>query len=166
MPPASRPPWLCRPASARPASAAGSPAWFPAPWPPPAPPWCASKSARLLLGDERHDADAKAVGVGHVGSKELHAGLPLAEATLAQAPLVQRLLDSLANIGADPPGITQAAFGRGESAAHALIASTGEDLGLAVSTDAGAMRTPLSRMRMASTHVSLRQTNGKKPTMP
>ncbi|UPY34940.1 hydantoinase/carbamoylase family amidase [Sediminicoccus sp. KRV36] len=52
--------------------------------------------------------------------------------------LVQRLLDGVAEIGADPPGITRDAYGRGENAAHALIAEAGQALGMVASTDAGA----------------------------
>ena len=63
--------------------------------------------------------------------------MPLAAAIAAQGPLVQRLLDALAAIGADPPGITRDAYGRGESAAQALIATAGEALGLEPRTDAG-----------------------------
>jgi N-carbamoyl-L-amino-acid hydrolase len=52
--------------------------------------------------------------------------------------LVQRLLDGVAEIGADPPGITRDAYGRGENAAHALIAKAGEALGMSAHIDAGA----------------------------
>ena len=52
--------------------------------------------------------------------------------------LVQRLLDGVAEIGADPPGITRDAYGRGENAAHALIAKAGEALGMSAHVDAGA----------------------------
>ena len=52
--------------------------------------------------------------------------------------LVQRLLDGVAVIGADPPGITREAYGRGENAAHALIAEAGAALGMQASLDAGA----------------------------
>jgi N-carbamoyl-L-amino-acid hydrolase len=62
----------------------------------------------------------------------------LNDAVQAQMPLVQRLLDGVASIGADPPGITRDAFGTGENAAHALIAEAGRDLGLTASIDAGA----------------------------
>ncbi|MBS7789480.1 Zn-dependent hydrolase [Roseococcus sp. SDR] len=64
--------------------------------------------------------------------------MTLAEAVAAQTPLVQRLLDGVATIGADPPGITRDAYGRGENQAHALIAEAGAALGLTASTDAGA----------------------------
>ncbi len=64
----------------------------------------------------------------------------LADAIAAQTPLVQRLLDGLAAIGADPPGITREAYGRGENEAQALIAAAGEALGLERATDAGANR--------------------------
>lgn len=52
--------------------------------------------------------------------------------------LVQRLLDAVAEIGADPPGITREAYGRGENQAHALIAKAGAALGMQASLDAGA----------------------------
>lgn len=52
--------------------------------------------------------------------------------------LVQRLLDGVAEIGADPPGITRDAYGRGENMAHALIAEAGAALGLQASLDEGA----------------------------
>jgi N-carbamoyl-L-amino-acid hydrolase len=52
--------------------------------------------------------------------------------------LVQRLLDGVAMIGADPPGITRDAYGRGENAAHALIAEAGATLGMTAHVDAGA----------------------------
>lgn len=64
--------------------------------------------------------------------------MKLAEAIQAQTPLVQRLLDGVAVIGADPPGITRDAYGRGENQAQALIAEAGRALGLIVTTDAGA----------------------------
>lgn len=64
--------------------------------------------------------------------------MTLAEAVAAQAPLVQRLLDGVAAIGADPPGITRDAYGSGENAAQALVAAAGDALGLARGTDAGA----------------------------
>ncbi|MDO9709175.1 hydantoinase/carbamoylase family amidase [Paracraurococcus lichenis] len=64
--------------------------------------------------------------------------MTLAEPVAAQAPLVQRLLDGLAAIGADPPGITREAYGRGENEAQALAAAAGAALGLAATTDAGA----------------------------
>lgn len=62
----------------------------------------------------------------------------LAQAVAEQAPLVQRLLDGVATIGADPPGITREAFGRGENAAHDLIREAGQALGMIASLDAGA----------------------------
>jgi len=62
----------------------------------------------------------------------------LAEAVAAQAPLVQRLLDGVAAIGRDPPGITREAYGRGENLAHALLAEAAADLGLHCAVDAGA----------------------------
>ncbi|MBR0656551.1 hydantoinase/carbamoylase family amidase [Plastoroseomonas arctica] len=64
--------------------------------------------------------------------------MTLTEAVTAQTPLVQRLLDGVAALGADPPGITRVAYGPGESAAHALIAEAGRALSLTASTDAGA----------------------------
>ena len=65
----------------------------------------------------------------------------------AQRPLVQRLLDGVASIGADPPGITRDAYGRGENQAMALFAETARGLGLECTTDAGANLT----MRWAGT---------------
>lgn len=62
----------------------------------------------------------------------------LSDAVSAQTALVQRLLDGVATIGADPPGITRDAYGRGENEARALIAQAGEALGLTSSIDAGA----------------------------
>jgi N-carbamoyl-L-amino-acid hydrolase len=62
----------------------------------------------------------------------------VAAAVAAQRPLVQRLLDGVAAIGADPPGITRDAFGRGENQAFALLAETARGLGLGCTTDAGA----------------------------
>lgn len=64
--------------------------------------------------------------------------MTLTDAILAQTPLVQRLLDGVAAIGADPPGITRVAYGAGENEAHALIAEAGRVLGLEASVDAGA----------------------------
>ena len=52
--------------------------------------------------------------------------------------LVQELLDRLAEIGADPPGITREAFVTGENAAMALMAETARGLGLECDVDAGA----------------------------
>jgi N-carbamoyl-L-amino-acid hydrolase len=65
-------------------------------------------------------------------------GLKLSDAVSAQTSLVQRLLDGVATIGADPPGITRDAYGRGENEAVALIAEAGRALGLTSSVDAGA----------------------------
>jgi beta-ureidopropionase / N-carbamoyl-L-amino-acid hydrolase len=62
----------------------------------------------------------------------------LGEAVAAQAPLVQRLLDGVAAVGADPPGITRDAYGRGENEAQALIAAAGAALGLEARRDVGA----------------------------
>ena len=64
--------------------------------------------------------------------------MTLNEAVAAQKPLVQSLLDGVAAIGADPPGITRDAYGRGENAAHDLIRKAGEALGMQASIDAGA----------------------------
>ena len=64
--------------------------------------------------------------------------MKLDEAITAQKPLVQSLLDSVAAIGADPPGITRDAYGRGENEAHHLIRQAGEALGMQASIDAGA----------------------------
>jgi N-carbamoyl-L-amino-acid hydrolase len=64
--------------------------------------------------------------------------MKLDEAVAAQKPLVQRLLDGVAAIGADPPGITRDAYGRGENEAHHLIRQAGEVLGMQASIDAGA----------------------------
>ncbi|MFN8984220.1 MAG: M28 family peptidase, partial [Alphaproteobacteria bacterium] len=60
------------------------------------------------------------------------------EAIAAQKLLVQHLLDGVAAIGADPPGITRDAYGRGENQAHDLIRKAGEALGMQASIDAGA----------------------------
>ncbi|MDB5376144.1 MAG: allantoate amidohydrolase [Rubritepida sp.] len=65
-------------------------------------------------------------------------GLKLSDAVSAQTSLVQRLLDGVSTIGADPPGITRDAYGRGENEAVGLIAEAGRALGLAASFDAGA----------------------------
>ncbi|MCE2919013.1 MAG: M20/M25/M40 family metallo-hydrolase, partial [Roseomonas sp.] len=64
--------------------------------------------------------------------------MTLNEAIAAQKPLVQQLLDGVAAIGADPPGITRDAYGRGENEAHDLIRKAGEALGMQASIDAGA----------------------------
>jgi len=64
--------------------------------------------------------------------------LTITDAVAAQQPLVQRLLDDVAEIGRDPPGITRDAYGPGENLAHALLAETARDLGLRCSGDAGA----------------------------
>ncbi|MCA3314889.1 MAG: Zn-dependent hydrolase [Roseomonas sp.] len=64
--------------------------------------------------------------------------MKLDEAIAAQKPLVQSLLDGVAAIGADPPGITRDAYGRGENEAHDLIRKAGEALGMQASIDAGA----------------------------
>ena len=62
----------------------------------------------------------------------------IAEAVAVQRGLVQGLLDSVARIGADPPGITRDAFGRGENEAQALVAETARAIGLETHTDAAA----------------------------
>ncbi|MGI9127311.1 MAG: hydantoinase/carbamoylase family amidase [Roseomonas sp.] len=64
--------------------------------------------------------------------------MKLDHAIAAQKPLVQSLLDGVAAIGADPPGITRDAYGRGENETHDLIRKAGEALGLQASIDAGA----------------------------
>lgn len=64
--------------------------------------------------------------------------MDLMQAVAAQTSFVQGLLDGVARIGADPPGITRDAYGRGENEAHALIAQAGQTLGLTASVDAGA----------------------------
>jgi N-carbamoyl-L-amino-acid hydrolase len=64
--------------------------------------------------------------------------MTLDEAIAAQKPLVQSLLDGVAAIGADPPGITRDAYGRGENEAHDLIRKAGEALGMQASIDASA----------------------------
>ena len=64
--------------------------------------------------------------------------MTITDAVAAQQPLVQRLLDGVAEIGRDPPGITRDAYGPGENLAHALLAETARDLGLRCSGDAGA----------------------------
>ncbi|MDN3565528.1 Zn-dependent hydrolase [Paeniroseomonas aquatica] len=56
----------------------------------------------------------------------------------AQRPMVQSLLDGVARIGADPPGITREAYGRGENEAMALLAGAAQALDLDCSFDAGA----------------------------
>lgn len=62
--------------------------------------------------------------------------MSLAAALAAEAPRVAAMLDRLAEIGADPPGITRHAFGERENAAHALAAEEGGRLGLEVARDA------------------------------
>jgi N-carbamoyl-L-amino-acid hydrolase len=64
--------------------------------------------------------------------------MKLDDAIAAQMPLVQSLLDGVAVIGADPPGITRDAYGRGENEANDLIRKAGEALGMQASIDAGA----------------------------
>ncbi|HYF08966.1 MAG TPA: M28 family peptidase, partial [Acetobacteraceae bacterium] len=53
-------------------------------------------------------------------------------------PLVAQLLDALAEIGHDPPGMTRHAYGPREDAAHALIAEHAAALGLELRRDAAA----------------------------
>jgi N-carbamoyl-L-amino-acid hydrolase len=60
----------------------------------------------------------------------------LAAALAAEAPHAQALLDRLAAIGTDPPGITRHAFDARENAAHALAVAEAARLGLEVSRDA------------------------------
>ena len=62
----------------------------------------------------------------------------IAKAVAAQRGLVQRLLDGVARIGRDPPGITRDAYGPGENAAQALVAETARAIGLEARTDAAA----------------------------
>ena len=62
--------------------------------------------------------------------------MTLAEAVAAQRPLVERLLDGVAEIGRDPPGITRHAFGERENAAQALVAEACATLGLESRRDA------------------------------
>lgn len=61
-----------------------------------------------------------------------------AEAVAAQHPLVARLLDGVAAIGRDQPGITRDAYGPREDAAQALIAEAAGQLGLEIRRDAAA----------------------------
>src|SRR4051812_10543639 len=46
-----------------------------------------------------------------------------------------RLLDRLARLTADPPGVTRTAYGAGEEAAHRLFSELAQDLGLPVTQD-------------------------------
>jgi N-carbamoyl-L-amino-acid hydrolase len=64
--------------------------------------------------------------------------LSIEAAVAAQEPLVQRLLDGVAEIGRDLPGITREAYGPGENQSQALIAGAGRAMGMSVSHDAGA----------------------------
>lgn len=48
----------------------------------------------------------------------------------------ERLFAELADVGADPPGVTRATFGSGENAAHAMIRREAEALELEIATDA------------------------------
>lgn len=60
----------------------------------------------------------------------------LAAALAAEAPRVQALLDRLAEIGADPPGVTRHAYDARENAAHGLALAEARRLGLEVARDA------------------------------
>lgn len=60
----------------------------------------------------------------------------VAEAVDAQRILAERMLDALARIGADTPGITRDAYGPGENAAMALVGDTARALGMETATDA------------------------------
>lgn len=62
--------------------------------------------------------------------------MSLAAAIAAERPRVAAMLDRLAAIGADPPGITRHAFDDRENAAHALAVAEAERLGLEVTRDA------------------------------
>ena len=50
--------------------------------------------------------------------------------------LVRRMLDTLAEATADPPGVTRAAYGPGEDAAHAIARAEAAALGAEITTDA------------------------------
>jgi N-carbamoyl-L-amino-acid hydrolase len=52
--------------------------------------------------------------------------------------LIGALLDALAAIGADAPGITRDAYGPGEDRAHALVAGVAREMGLQCQVDAAA----------------------------
>jgi len=60
----------------------------------------------------------------------------LVAALAAEGPRVQAMLDRLAAIGADPPGITRHAFDERENAAHALAVEEARRMGLEVTRDA------------------------------
>jgi N-carbamoyl-L-amino-acid hydrolase len=60
----------------------------------------------------------------------------LSAAIAAEQTRIAALLDRLAAIGADPPGITRHAFDHRENAAHALAIAEAERLGLEVTRDA------------------------------
>lgn len=62
--------------------------------------------------------------------------MSLAAAIAAETPRVQAMLDRLAAIGADPPGITRHAFDARENAAHDLAIEQANRLGLEVTRDA------------------------------
>ncbi len=62
----------------------------------------------------------------------------LADAVAAQRGKIAALLDRLAEIGRDPPGITRHAYGEREDAAHALAVEEARRLGLGVAHDAAA----------------------------
>lgn len=62
--------------------------------------------------------------------------MSLAAAIADEAPRVQGMLDRLAAIGSDPPGITRHAFDARENAAHDLAIEQARRLGLEVTRDA------------------------------
>lgn len=62
--------------------------------------------------------------------------MTLAAALAEEQPRIAALLDRLAAIGADPPGITRHAFDDRENAAHDLAIAEGQRLGLEVARDA------------------------------
>ena len=64
--------------------------------------------------------------------------MTLAAAIAAEQPRIAALLDRLAAIGADPPGITRHAFDDRENAAHALLVAEAGRLGFDVARDAAA----------------------------
>lgn len=64
--------------------------------------------------------------------------MSLAAAIAAETPRVAAMLDALAAIGADPPGITRHAFDDRENAAHALAIAEARRLGLDITRDAAA----------------------------
>lgn len=64
--------------------------------------------------------------------------MSIAAALAAETPRVAAMLDRLAAIGADPPGITRHAFDERENAAHDLAIAEARRLGLEVTRDAAA----------------------------